>query len=103
MSDKQNFAKSIIDAWQDSIQSLIKDRQFVDLIVDNYAKFQEIVKTTVPNDNFQHAAARDDADKSNDLQHVRAELAALEQRISALEKTAAASADGKSDSAKKPQ
>jgi cell division septum initiation protein DivIVA len=86
VSDKQNFAKSIIDAWQDSIQNLIKDKQFVDLVIDNYAKFQEIVKTTT-NDNPQTTAQRDNNSAVDELSTLRTNLAELEQRVASLEQS----------------
>ena len=86
MSDKQNFAKTIIDAWQESIQNLVKDKQFVDLIIDNYAKFQEIVKaSSKANENFTSSYSGNAFNPNIELNELRAELIALKQRVSYIE------------------
>ncbi len=102
MSDKENFAKSIIDAWQNGIQNLVKDKQFIDLIVDNYAKFQDVIKTT-SNEHFTSSDNRDAPSTVNELRELRSLLAALDKRISKLEKSSARTAtDGSKAKPAKP-
>jgi Mg2+ and Co2+ transporter CorA len=95
MSDKRNLASEIIDAWQEHFQDSLKDPRLVDLMTENYARFQENIKRTV-NSHEQDTDNSLPDDVVAELNELRNHVSQLEQRIAKIEKLIAGSAKTKS-------
>ncbi len=90
MSDKQNLASEVIKAWQDQFQDYLKDPRLIELMTENYARFQE---------NIQHAATANQPgagspihdDVNSQLHELGKRVSDLESRLATLEKPRASS------------
>lgn len=88
MSNNQNAAQDIIKAWQDHLQNSMQDTRLVELMAENYAKFQEFVDTSSTNAG-QNTASVVPNDVAVELNELRKYVESLESRLKILEKLAA--------------
>lgn len=86
MSDKQNLASDLIKAWQDQFQDYLKDPRLIELMTENYARFQENVQRTATADQ-QGASSTVYDDVNAQLHELGKRFDRLESRLAALEKS----------------
>lgn len=88
MSDKQNLAEEMLAAWQNQLQDYFKDPRIVDLLVENYAKFQQnFQNSTSPKPaNMPSSSEHVSDDVNMELRNLKEHVDALETRIKLLEK-----------------
>jgi hypothetical protein len=95
MADKQNIASQIIDAWQEQFQDYLKDPRLINLMTENYARFQENINQTV-NSHEQSSKNPLPDDVIAELNVLRKRVSQLEQRLEEIERLAARNPKAKS-------
>jgi cell fate (sporulation/competence/biofilm development) regulator YlbF (YheA/YmcA/DUF963 family) len=88
MSDKQNLTNKIISAWRGHVQEYLNDPKTAQIIIENYAKFQETFDEFIKQAS-NSTSESDDDDDDNELHELKASVNELESRIRILEKIVA--------------
>ncbi len=88
MTDKQNLAEEMLAAWQNQLQDYFKDPRLVDLLVENYAKFQKNLKNSAQDNAKSQPNTRESVYRNVDLElrNLQEHVESLESRIKLLEK-----------------
>jgi len=88
MTDKQNLAEEMLAAWQNQLQDYFKDPRIADLLVENYAKFQQNFKNSANSSSSNQPGSSADVpdDVNLELRNLKEYVESLESRIKLLEK-----------------
>lgn len=88
MTNKQNSAEEMLKAWQAQLQDSFKDPRMVDLLVENYAKFQQNLNQAAS--SFATSQPKPRANTADDvylqLRDIKVYAQSLESRIAILER-----------------
>jgi hypothetical protein len=84
MNEKDNFVKSMLQDWQRQMQQHLSDPRTAELLVEQYAKTQQLLKQT--SDMFSKAAQYDADNHSPDAAQLAERVDELEHRVLELER-----------------
>lgn len=90
MSNAQNLAAEILAAWQKQMQECLSNPKNAQIMVENYAKFQETINKFF-NQPGSSSASSDGVDANVQLVDLTKRIEELELRVRILEKALAAS------------